>query len=353
MAEKTFLLYGSYGYTGRLIAEQAVQRGLKPILAGRDPARLHEQASQLGLESLAFALDDTPALENALSRVSLVLLAAGPFQHTYRPVAQACLRLGRHYLDITGEIGVFEGLAALHAEAQQAGVMLLPGVGFDVVPSDCLAAHLKNRLPSADHLTIAIRSGGGGFSQGTALTMVESIHLSTVVRRDGRLAHTEGGPQVRNFDFGRGPRPAIAISWGDIATAYWSTKIPNIETFMSFPPSITRLFQASGALRGPLGAGWVKGLLRRLVKSGPPGPTDEQRQRGRSTLYSEVSGAAGQRASARLETPEGYQLTMLSSLLIVEKVLQGQAFPGFQTPSTAFGADLVLEIPGTQRLDLD
>jgi len=140
-----FLLYGSYGYTGSLIVEQAVRQGLRPILCGRDDVRLKAQADSLGLDRRTISLDDSKALDVALREVSLVLNCAGPFQHTYKPIMEACLRTGRHYLDITGEIGVFEAIAAQDAVARKAGIMLLPGIGFDVVPSDCLAAHIGNR----------------------------------------------------------------------------------------------------------------------------------------------------------------------------------------------------------------
>ena len=348
-----FLLYGSYGYTGQLIAELAVQLGMSPILAGRDAGRLKQQAQQLGLPFQAFSLEDTAALDKALSEVDLILLAAGPFQHTYQPVAAACLRTGRHYLDITGEIAVFEGLAKMDAAARQAGVMLLPGSGFDVVPSDCLAAHLKGRLPDATHLTIAIRSQGGGFSQGTALTMLEGIHLPGAVRKEGRLQSLVTGSVQRSFDFGRGPRPAVNIAWGDLSTAYWSTQIPNIETFMSFSPGINRMLGLSGSLRGLLGLKIVKGLLARAVKSGPAGPSAEQRRTGRTYLYAEVRNAQGKQAAARLETPETYALTAVTSLMIAEKIMQGQMKPGFQTPSTVYGAGLILEVPTTRQVDLD
>ncbi len=170
-----FLLYGSYGYSGALIADLAVRNGMRPILAGRNAVRLKAQAETLGLEHRPISLDDFTSLEAALKEVPLVLHCAGPFSHTFKPMVDACLRTGRHYLDITGEIAVFEALAARDAEAQQEGVMLLPGVGFEVVPSDCLVAHLKQRLPEATHLTLAIGSLGGGLSHGTTLTSIEGL----------------------------------------------------------------------------------------------------------------------------------------------------------------------------------
>ena len=146
---KNFLIYGSYGYTGQLIVELATKDGLRPILAGRDEKKLRAQARKHNLEYRAFSLDGTSKLDSALNEVDAVLHCAGPFVHTFRQMAEACLRTKKHYVDINGEILGFEALAALDAQAKEAGIMLLPGGGFDVVPSDCLAAHVKQRLPSA------------------------------------------------------------------------------------------------------------------------------------------------------------------------------------------------------------
>src|SRR5687768_8923152 len=143
------VLYGATGYTGRLIARLASTYDIRPILAGRNPDAVAALARELGFEHRVFSLDDDAALERALRGASAVLHCAGPFSLTSEPMANACLRTGVHYIDITGEIDVFEQLHARDAAARAAGMMLLPGAGFDVVPSDCLAAHLKRRLPSA------------------------------------------------------------------------------------------------------------------------------------------------------------------------------------------------------------
>ena len=235
---KKLLIYGSYGFTGNLIARLAVQRGLRPILAGRDPQRLARQAVELGLEHVAFSLDDRAAAHQALQNTFAVLHCAGPFVHTALPMAEACLRAGVHYLDITGEITVFEALAVRDAEAQAAGVMLLPGVGFDVVPTDCLAAHLKQRLPSATQLVLGIKTVGGRSSHGTMESAIESLPLGGKARRDGELVDVPLGTLTRQIDFGRGPRPAVAVPWGDVTTAWHSTSIPNIEVYFAWPSSM-------------------------------------------------------------------------------------------------------------------
>jgi short subunit dehydrogenase-like uncharacterized protein len=348
-----FLIYGANGYTGALTARLALERGQKPVLAGRSRDKVQPLAERLGLEARVFGLDDPAALDHGLDGVAAVIHCAGPFSRTARPMAEACLRTGVHYLDITGEIEVFEALARMDAQARSAGVMLLPGAGFDVVPSDCLAAHLKRRLPEATHLVLAFRSVGGRLSHGTATTMAENLHKGGLVRQDGLLKSVPAAWKTRDIDFGRGPVTCMTIPWGDVSTAYHSTKIPNIEVYMAAPWALRATATASRFLGGVLKSGPVQGLMKRVIAMQPEGPSEQERATGFSLLWGEASDAAGKKATTRLRTPEGYTLTALTSLAIVAKVLDGQAKAGFQTPSLAFGPDLVLEIAGVERTDLD
>lgn len=346
-----FLLYGANGYTGKLIAHLACERGLRPILAGRDRASVEQLASELNLESSIFSLDDSAAIDAALRTVAAVLHCAGPFSHTSKPMADACLRTQTHYMDITGEAAVIETLAARDREAKAAGIMLLPCVGFDVVPTDCLAAHLKRRLPSATHLALAIQ-GMGRLSRGTATTMVENINRGGLIRRDGKLKSVPAAWQTRLIDFGNGAVAATTIPWGDVATAYYSTGIPNIEVYAAIPASMRRMMKLSRAFGWLLGSSIAQGFLKKRIKAQPAGPSEGERERGRSFIWGEVKDDAGASVVARLRCPEGYKLTALTALTIVEHVLAGNFSTGFQTPAKAYGADLILEIEGVEREDL-
>lgn len=345
-----WLIYGANGYTGGLIAQEAARRGLRPTLAGRNAEALSVLAGGLGLEHRVFGLDDPVALARGIEGQSVVLHCAGPFSRTARPMADGCLKAGVHYLDITGEEGVLEALAQRGDEARAAGVMLLPGAGFDVVPSDCLAAHLKRRLPSATRLALAFQTSGG-MSRGTALTVIEGLGSGGLIRRQGRLTPVPTAYRTRSIDFGNGPVKAVTIPWGDVITAYHSTGIPDIEVYMAVP------WGARVAMRLSRYAGWLLGSrpvqrwLRRRVEAGPPGPSSEQRQRGQSLLWGEASDDSGQRAVSRLRGPEAYSLTVHAALAIVRRVLAGEAPPGFQTPATAYGPDFVLELEGVIRED--
>lgn len=347
-----FLLYGANGYTGKLIARMARERGLRPILAGRDKDAIEQLAREHNLEHRVFGLNEPAAIDAAIREVTAVLHCAGPFSRTSRPVADACLRTKTHYLDITGEAVVIETLAARDDEAKAAGVMLLPCVGFDVVPSDCLASHLKRRLPSATHLALAIQ-GMGRLSRGTATTMVENINRGGLVRRDGKLTPVPAAWKTREIDYGRGAVTATTIPWGDVASAFYSTGIPNIEVYAAIPGSVRRMMKLSRGFGWLLGTGPVQRFLKKRIQAQPPGPNEEERTRGKSFVWGEVKDESGQKAVSRLRGPEGYTLTALTALTIVERVLNGQFSIGFQTPSKAYGADLILEIEGVTREDVE
>jgi short subunit dehydrogenase-like uncharacterized protein len=348
-----FLLYGAYGYTGRLIARMAAEHGLAPTLSGRNEAKLETMAAESGFEYRVVNLEDERGLHALVSEFVVVLHAAGPFVKTASAMHRACLATGTHYLDITGEIDAFAMAQRLDAEAKARGVMLLPGVGFDVVPTDCLAAYLKQRLPSADHLTLAFAWKGGGVSHGTAMTMLEGLGKPGAIRKDGEIVPVPPAYDVETFPFAEGrDRAAVTIPWGDVFTAYYTTGIPNIETYFA-APSVQINFMSFSRYLGPLlRTSFVKNFLRGRVAARPAGPSDEQRARGEAYVYGEVTNAIGEQARARLRTPEGYTLTAITALLITKKVLNGDFKPGYQTPAGTYGADLVLEVPGSVREDL-
>lgn len=350
-----FLLYGANGYTGRLIARRAVDAGLRPLLAGRNGAEVAALAGELGLEHRVFALDDADALDAALREVPVVAHAAGPFSRTALPMAEACLRTGRHYLDITGEIEVFESLAARGARARESGVMLLPGAGFDVVPTDCLAAHLKRRLPGAVRLRLAFQMLGGGVSRGTATTMAENAGRGGAVRRGGRIVPVPAAWRSRTVAFGFGTEPATVttIPWGDVSTAYHSTGIGDVEVYTRIPARQRRVLAATRHLGWLLGSAPVQSFLKGRIRAQAPGPGAERRRRGVSLVWGEAEDADGRRAASRLRAPEGYTLTAMTAVDAVRKVLDGHAPAGFQTPSLAFGADWILEIEGVEREDVE
>ncbi len=346
------LIYGATGYTGKLIARVAHEQGLKPILAGRNAERLKAVADPLGLARRAFDLADPARLDAALEDVAVVLCIAGPFSATSRPMADACIRRNVHYLDITGEIDVFEALAARDAEAKQAGVMLLPGVGFDVVPSDCLAAQLKRRLPDAIDLKIYLEVVNPNISRGTAKTAIKELTADTRVRRAGRLVTLDrAGPG--SCDFGQGMRATVQISWGDVSTAFHSTGIPNIEVQAKAEPALKVIVRLPGFVKSFLGLAVTQSLLKSLIDRQPEGPSDEARRSGQAILVGVARNEKGESIRSRLRTPEGYTLTAMTAVDIARRAASGEFKPGFQTPSLVYGADYILGFDGVTREEMN
>jgi short subunit dehydrogenase-like uncharacterized protein len=344
------MIYGATGYTGKLVAKEAKRQGLNPLLAGRNEAKVKAVAEPLGFEYRAFGLDNNTAMDAALSEVQAVLHIAGPFSKTSKPMLDACLRTKRHYLDITGEIDVLEACAARDAEAKAAGIVVLPGVGFDVVPSDCLAAHMKERMPDATKLTLAI-GGLDKMSRGTAKSSMESVGNPVRVRRDGKIV-TQWPPDRRSFDFGRGPRPSIAVGWGDVATAYHSTGIPEITVYFEAMPQLEQMANLSGTMRKLLSSAPMQAMLKLSARFLPEGPSDAERAAGFGLLLGEAVNAKGEKMISRLRTLEGYTLTAVTTLEAAKRILGGNAEPGFQTPSRSFGPDFILSFEGCSRIDV-
>lgn len=425
----TWLLYGAYGFTGRLLATEAVGRGHRPILAGRRLERVEEIARELegvepeapespsplerdapenpspmgreapaarrrsgqgepettkprtqprggdpdqgvetgrgdqGLLRRSFSLDDPERLREGLEGVEAVLHAAGPFIETGRPMMEACIDMGVHYLDITGEVPVFESAFELDVRAREAGVVLMPGVGMDVIPTDGAAALLARALPSANRLELALHSPGRP-SAGTLQTIVEGVPGGLRVRRGGRLVEARpGAPEFRRWiDLGPevtdgpmagklgGRRSVAPYTWGDLSTAHRTTGIDDITCYMSTPRTQVRLLPfVLPVLKALLAVGPLRRFARRRVARGPSGPDAQSRREGRTRVWGRVEDDHDRSAEIVLEFPEAYRFTALAGIRALEAVL---ALPeeraGTLTPAGTFGADWVLGLPGVQ-----
>jgi len=345
-----WMIYGANGFTGSLIAEEAVRRGHKPILAGRHASKLAPIAARLGLEHVAVRLNDTAGLPKALTGVALVVHCAGPFIFTSLPMVRACLIAGAHYLDITGEIPVFENIWAYDSSARAKKIALIPGCGFDVVPTDCLAAYVAAKIKDPVELEIAF-DAIGSMSRGSLLTSIEGFARGGLERRGGHLTALPFGQGVMTVQFPHGPKTVTPIPWGDLATAYRSTGIPNISTSMRISRSLAGTLQVVGPLvQVLLMAPPLRALAKWWVGLTTRGPSAAAMAKGKSYIWARATDVRGGHAEAWLEAVEGYRFTALSTLLAVEKTLAGN-LAGALTPSQAFGPDFVLEIEGTKRYD--
>lgn len=352
VTSKSALLYGATGFTGRLIADAALKLGLQPILAGRERSRVEPLARALGLEHRVAPLTRGAELQSALRDVGVVLNAAGPFVETAVPLLEVCIEAGVHYLDVSGELDALELVAARGRSALARGVMLLPGAGFDVVPSDCLCAHVARRVPRPRALRIAV-SGLELASPGSSATLAAQLGRPTRVRRAGRLAELPRNLFTRPFDFGRGPSACAAVSWGDLASAHLTTGIENVETYFELTPAVAAMLQASAVGSWFFSLPQVRETLQRQARAWTPEPSAEQRAARRATIVVEIEDAQGKTHAARLSTPEAYTLTALVAAEILRRVAAGDAEPGFQTPGRLFGSQLIFGMAGVRLTELE
>jgi short subunit dehydrogenase-like uncharacterized protein len=345
------LIYGAYGYSGELIAREALRRGLRPILAGRDAARLESLADELHCVARPFALDDQNATFRALEDIAIVLNCAGPFASTAPLMIAACLACKAHYLDITGEIEVFEFAHGLHERAERAGIVLCPGVGFDVVATDCFAAVLQNALPNATYLALGFDTSGAP-SPGTARTMVRGAARGGVIRSAGRITRVASVYRQRSIDFGRGEKNAITIPWGDVSTAYYTTGIPNIEVYVPVSPRAARRLRWTGPLRPALSLPFVQRWLDRRIASTVHGPNEALRSSTPVYLWGEVRDPQGRVRVGRMRTANGYTFTRNAATSVLVELRERPHRPGFATPSMLVGAGFARSLPGSTEPEI-
>lgn len=349
-----WMIYGANGYTGELIARQAVSDGLRPILAGRTGREIHRLGDELDCETSIFALSREAAIE-ALRDVDLVLHCAGPFTDTSQVMIEACLETGTHYLDITGEIDVFEYVHSKQraAQAKARGVILCSGVGFDVIPTDCVARKLKELLPDATSLALGF-SAAGGISPGTMKTAVRGLGSSSVERVNGKLSPFPIGVKRRTIDFGRGSRTAIAIPWGDVSTAYYTTDIPNITTWVPVPTAAAYLARALSWFSPILGKEAVQERLLRYVDENVSGPNEAEREKTSTYVWGEATNEEGRKIVVRIQTASTYAFTVYGALAIVNRLLgSGRMLAGSFTPAMLFGSHFIEEIQGSSSFTID
>lgn len=354
----TFLIYGATGYTGELIAREAKRRGLSPVLAGRSADKLAVLARELGFEQRVFGLDTPAEIASQLAGVRVVLHCAGPFSATSAPMIEGCLLAGVHYLDITGEIDVLEHSLSMNERARGAGIVICSGVGFDVIPTDCVALALKEALPDATQLALGFHTSSR-LSPGTAKSSIEGAALGGRVRRGGHIVSVPFGSDVRYIDFGdgRGRRPATSVPWGDVSTAFHTTGIPNITVYVAASRARILGMRLFGSLRFLLQSEAVQALLKRQVAR-IPGPSADERKKSRTFVWGEATNAAGKQVTARVETENGYDVTVTGSLAIVDELIRREArsesLPaGSTTPARLLGAELVARLPGSGALTVE
>ncbi|WP_133137475.1 saccharopine dehydrogenase family protein [Legionella rowbothamii] len=339
-----WMIYGANGYTGELIAREAKARGLNPILAGRNENAIIALAEELGFNNRIFNLSDQKNTVHQLSEVQLVLNCAGPFSTTSQQMITACIQSGTHYLDITGEISTFEYAHSQNLRAEEANIVLCPGVGFDVTPTDCIAAQLKQMLPDAHYLALGFDSNSA-MSPGTAKTAIEGLAMGGKVRINGQIKTVPLAWKTRLIDFGKGDKLATTIPWGDVSTAFYTTGIPNIEVYIPMSSKRLSILKRANYIRWLLGWSFIQSFLKKKAAE-QKGPNIEQVKSQLTYVWGEVTNTQGKSKAVRITTANGYALTVASSLGIAEYLLNNKLKGGYKTPSQVVGSDFIKGLPG-------
>ena len=347
------LFYGITGYTGELILEAAKKQELQPIIAGRNEIKVKILAKRFNLDFRVFDLENEENLNRNLADIDLLLHCAGPFHFTAEPMIKACLRNFVHYLDLSGRVEGFEYAASLNEQAKRQKIMLLPGVGFDVVPSDCLVAYLGNKMPDATHLTLAIAMKDGGISRGTALSSLENLPKGAPIRVGGKIENIPLASKYKWFTFGKWYKSLCVIApWGDVSTAFYTANIPNVEAYLATSSNGAKMMQLTQKVKWLFKLSRFKNFAKLVIETKLVGPNESERMKSESYFYAEVSNAKKEQKAAVLRTNEAYTNTAQVAVHIVRKIQTGQYEIGFQTPGGLFGAALLLEIEGNVLVDI-
>jgi len=337
-------VYGATGYTGRLVAAELADMGAEFVLSGRDGEKLDRLASSLPGEppTEVVSIDQSESLRELLDECSVVIDCAGPFLLYGEPVLKAAVDTGTHYLDTTGEQPYMKLALDDYSEAaEEAGVAVIPGMGFDYVPGDMLAALTAEGMGELDEVTLAYRASFQP-TRGTMRSALEMMKGGDVEWR--KLSWQPASQKVSrgSFDFGEpiGRKRMTRYPAGEQITVprHISTRLvrtmltadslaPGAVDFLL--PALTR--PTSIAMRTP-----AKGLVGAAIGRLPEGANEENRRNAKFTIVCEVK--RGKRM--RRGTISGRDIYGLTARLVTKGAVTcaGRGFggKGFLAPSQAF-----------------
>ncbi|HIB96274.1 MAG TPA: hypothetical protein EYO70_06960 [Candidatus Marinimicrobia bacterium] len=343
---KPWMIYGANGYSARIILKVVSERGMKPIIAGRNRDQIDQLSSEHGLDSRIFDLTSFDSVSEQISDIDILLNCAGPFSSTAEMMISACLHTSTHYIDITGEIDVFEYAHSKNREAKASSVVICPGVGFDVVPTDCLAVMLQRELPSGTDLSLAFQPVASKLSPGTAKTAVEGASKGGWIRKNGQLLSVPLAYATREIDFGSGPRNTVSISWGDVSTAYFSTGIPNIQVYLPMSEKGIERLRKRRKYAKIMKPAMVQNFLKRRIEKNIKGQSEKERKNSKMNIWGELMNPSGDSVVGRFDTGNGYDVTAVGAVEIVSFLNSNRVDGGYYTPAMLAGTSILEKLPG-------
>jgi short subunit dehydrogenase-like uncharacterized protein len=338
------MVYGATGFSGRPIAERLCEAGHDVVVAGRSETKVRELAGALDAPSRVFGLEDPAEIALGLRGIGVVVHAAGPFLDTAAPMIEGCARTGAHYLDLSGEWPVFAFAQRLGPLAAEAGVMLMPGVGYLIVISDCLAAYAATRVPEATLLRIAVAQPPTPLSRGTFRSALDLMASRVIVRRCGAVRAIPLGDLRRSFNFGAGERASLGFSWPDVITGQHTTGIANIEAYVEAPAAFRLAWRFGAQAAQAFGDEAFRAASAPMTALWPERPSAVALGRSSHSVVVEAVDPWRRATRFGVRTADGYSVTTATATAVVERVLAGAHAPGFQTPAGLFGAVLMWDL---------
>jgi short subunit dehydrogenase-like uncharacterized protein len=312
------VLFGATGYTGRLAAEAMAAAGARPLLAGRDRARLQALAGRLGGLEVAEADTARPDSVRGLVDAGDVLVSTvGPFLTRGEPAVRAAVEAGAAYLDATGEPPFLRRVFEEFGPQAAGRCGLVPAFGYDFVPGNLAGAIARAEAAAATRVAIGyFVTGGGGFSNGTLASGAGLLLEPGFAWRDGRLRRERTARRVRPFPIGG--REWLAVSYGGsehYALPRVAPGLREVEVYLGWFGRRSRAVQALSTVGAPLARLPGAGALARAV-TGPlarqtgQGPDEAARRAGGSLVVAVATDDAGRElAAVRLHGPDPYTLT--------------------------------------------
>ncbi len=354
-SDARWVLYGAYGFTGRMILDHALALGLRPVIAGRSHEKIAALAQRHGLQQCEASVDDAGALERMLYGMRLVLNAAGPFGQTAIPIMRACIKTRTRYVDIGGDVSVLRQQFQLSEAFAREGVGAVLAVGFDVVPTDFAAKWAArdqgNAVAGADELRLGL-SLPVSMSRGSTKAVIDELHHGTLVLRDGVLQRVRPRDHRSLFDYGQGPSESIANTWGDLLTAPRTTGIRNVTVYFEATPAVRRAALYSQLLSRPARLQAVRSFLKVIARLLPEGPAEPLRTSRQATVVAHLLRKGRVIRKVRIRTGDAYEFTAASAAKAVLRVLDMEHLSGIETPARALGDDFLEKLPGVSVEDL-
>lgn len=340
-------VFGAYGHTGRFVVSELRDRGLIPLLAGRDAGKLRALAAAGSLASRPepgvrpASVDDPAAMDRALDGAAAVINCAGPFTATAAPMIEAALRAGIPYVDVSAEIEAnVDTFTCFAGRARAAGAVVLPAMAFFGGLGDLLATTAMGDWTAADEVHIAYGLSSWHPTAGTrAAGKVSGQRRGGrgVRYANGRLEYHDDALPTMEWPFPAplGTRPVIAeFTMTDVVTIPSHLTVPVVRTYMTT--------EAAGDVAAP--------------QTPAPAPADERGRSAQTFLVDAVVRRGGAERRAAASGQDIYAVTAPLAVEAVQRVLAGQAKTAgvasagqlFDAPDflRALSAHISVDLPG-------